>query len=371
MSKTFAVFVVLLDCSIALGNIGGFRQDAAHTIRLVPTAEIQLQSEEVAVKYEARADVRCKFRLVSKSRHELTVHVGFPLDPGPTIPEDELPKAAGDAATLLVFDYKFIARDEDHTYHVRYVPYDADKKFNRIFLWDMTFAPGQVRVLNVAYQLPLAGDWGFGPSDRGRGPWNMRVGGGYDQWFRYVTETGNSWAGPIQHATFTVDVGGYEKAMANVPLDGLAERQKREETQEQDSILSGTYQGDWLIHRQIKPDGWREQGGVICWDFKDYHPKSPIEVRYALRFIPTTRWAVRAVVNTPPAAGLKREDLEDLRELMLATWGMAPKSESLRKFVASQTWYVPKPDVTIDRLGAGQKAALDEFDRFLRKKQGR
>ncbi len=47
MSKTFAVFVVLLDCSIALGNIGGFRQDAAHTIRLVPTAEIQLQSEEV------------------------------------------------------------------------------------------------------------------------------------------------------------------------------------------------------------------------------------------------------------------------------------------------------------------------------------
>ena len=82
MSKTFAVFVVLLDCSIALGNIGGFRQDAAHTIRLVPTAEIQLQSEEVAVKYEARADVRCKFRLVSKSRHELTVHVGFPLDPG-------------------------------------------------------------------------------------------------------------------------------------------------------------------------------------------------------------------------------------------------------------------------------------------------
>ena len=60
-------------------------------------------------------------------------------------------------------------------------------------------------------------------------------------------------------------------------------------------------------------------------------------------------------MNTPPAAGLKREDLEDLRELMLATWGMAPKSESLRKFVASQTWYVPKPDVTIDRLARGKR----------------
>ena len=68
---------------------------------------------------------------------------------------------------------------------------------------------------------------------------------------------------------------------------------------------------------------------------------------------------VAAVLGDKPGA----EDLRDLREILLASWGIAPEHEAIRRFVAAQVWYKPKSGLTVDKLDAEQKAALAALQR--------
>jgi hypothetical protein len=182
-----AALVTLVAASRAVPNVGIFA-GAGHTVVLATSAEVQLVSEAVRI-------------VVGTSRAE----------------------------------YRFLARDADRTYHIRYVADDADGGFQHLFLWEMDFAPGETRHLRVSYELNVSitgwpasaaawqhfvartpmpmEEWAAGEST-----WSAMLSLGWLVYVQYVTETGASWAGEIERATFSVDTSAIEGAMRTPQL---------------------------------------------------------------------------------------------------------------------------------------------------------
>ena len=130
----------------------GFFGGSGHTIELSQSDQIQMVSEEVTIAplpgFTSELDeveYRCRFVLKNLSPTATTIQVGLPLDGESgehSLDEDE--SSASDVdETDRVMSYRFIARDDDNTYHVRYLRQDRHAKFRRLFMWDMAFAPGR------------------------------------------------------------------------------------------------------------------------------------------------------------------------------------------------------------------------------------
>ncbi len=372
--KTLIAIVVVLAPGLAYANAGVF-EGSGHTVKLIRSENVQLRSEKVmiipgrgrflfdgGVGGMDRVQYYCTFVLKNRSPKAVTVQVGFPLT-------SEF--ARGDAwkaedATNLVFQYKFIARDGDKTYHVRFVPHDQDEKLGAIFLWDMTFQANETRELRVAYEIPMA----MGLATTANSPqaavrekgkaWFTTLESAMGEGLEYITVTGQSWAGPIENATFEVYVGGFEKYLAQRGfLDALppsiAADDKKAGSRSSWNIKSG------LVHRQIDPAGWKEKDGVLRWEFKNYRPKDAISVSYIQTFLPSKAEDMSlfaGVLGDKPSA----EDFRDLREILLASWGIVPEHEAIRRFAAAQVWYKPKSGLTVEKLDAQQKAALSALE---------
>ena len=131
---------------------------SGHTIALGKSEQIQLVSEDVTVsphlEWQMMGDsvtYRCKFVLKNLTAKPTTIQAGFPLD---SQFAGEYEKQS--PTTDLVLNYRFIARDEKTTYHVRFAAHDSEKKFSRLFLWDMAFDGKETKTLSVAYQLGMS-----------------------------------------------------------------------------------------------------------------------------------------------------------------------------------------------------------------------
>ena len=300
MRRYVAFLVVVLAPALAYANTGVF-EGAGHTIKLVRSEDVQLRSEAVTITpcrgpflFDGtapgmdRVEYRCKFVLHNRSRKPVTVQVGFPLTSDSCAMQDSNLKA--DDETALVLWYKFIARDNEKTYHVRFAPHDQDKKLGSIFLWDMAFQGDEVRELNVAYEIPAAmalntteKDWEIKYAKR----WYSRLTTAIFEGFDYVTVTGQSWAGPIEHAKFELRVAGFDRYLANrfiierpgrTAEERIAIEKKNQEhaariewaikngkikgdpSELRDSVSNGAWQSlldlhikDRLIHRKITP----------------------------------------------------------------------------------------------------------------------
>jgi hypothetical protein len=382
-------YAVLLAVALAPGlagaNMAPF-EDTGKTIRLVSSEDIQLKSEEVKIvpgrgpflmePEEINSDFwlhggmrgcylvdyRCKFVLHNRAKKAVKIQVGFPLAEanqfwgGP-------PELNADDVTDFVLRHRFIVRDTDQTYHVRYVAHDEKKKLLAIFLWDMTFQADETRELNVAYEMPAFVAPGTANID-GK-PHSMEkeagaknywiVEGGLGEWFWYVTETGRSWAGPIEHAKFQVYVGGFERF-----LPDRSETTSKPNRPPEKGVTYGTW---GLIHREVSPAGWKEDRGVLTWEFQDYRPEKPIAVNYLITVFPRMRDAVPSFIRFVLGEKPRPEDIADLREIYLAWWGIVPKSEPVRQFVSQQCWYSPKDGMTVDKLTPEQKAIAAELER--------
>jgi hypothetical protein len=391
----------------------GIFEGSGHTIKLVHSEDVEMQSEDVTVApgrgpllFDGgtvdRVEYACKFVLHNKSKKLVTIQAGFPLNSQFMKPPSDPGKYD---ATELVLKYKFIVRDNDKTYHVRFVPHDKDQELSSIFLWDMSFAAGETRKVNVAYEIPMAmgaGDMTKDSAVSYARPWYQRLTMCIYEGFEYVTVTGGSWAGPIHSAKFAVETAGFEQYLADrcivegrgptdkeraalqeeyrklvVDLEGSIKNRKREvepaasRTYLKNSVwlqLFDWHVKDRLIHRQIGPKGWREKDGQLVWEFKDYRPKEPITVSYFLTILPKTAERVPAFIESLFDDRPTRGDLRDLREIYLAWWGIQARSKAVRDFVSDQRWYSPKDGMTTDKLTAEQKAVVTAIERYPAKK---
>ena len=399
MKGCVALLVVSLVPSIACANMAPF-EGTGQTIKLVSSNDVQLQSEEViivpgrgpfvlggepegidrfwlhgALPGWDLVEYRCKFVLRNRTMKPVSIQVGFPLlnDGGS---EDESWDA--NDVTELVLRYKFIVRDKERTYHVRYVPCDVKRRLRTIFLWDMTLQGNEVRELRAAYEMPMfispmpsvkknpevnaeEGKKKLPPD--GRKSWYSLFETNIGEWFWYVTETGRSWAGPIEHAKFEVYVGGFERYLDQREVGKDQERPEAKEFMQGVRSLE-LRTGDTLIHREILPDGWKEKNGVITWEFKNYRPGKGITIGYNLYVLPKTPKAVPKFVEFLLGDKPSKEDLSDLREIYLAWWGIQPSSKSVRHLVSNLRWYSPKDGMTADKLTTEQKAVVAALEQY-------
>ena len=394
-----------LASSVAIANTGVF-EGSGHTIKLVRSEDIQLRSEKVTIipgrgrflfngSIADHVDYECKFVLQNLSKKPVTIQAGFPLTSQFLKNADD---AKADDATALVIKYKFIVRDNERTYHVRFVPHDRDKSLGAIFLWDMTFQGDEVRELNVAYEIPMAMALGDTAKDREISyakDWYWILTGCVYEGFEYVTVTGQSWAGPIESAKFELHVEGFEQYLNDrfvierppYTAEQLAEidKERRQNVAAiEEAIKNGEIKGgpaklrelikaakeppfDWhvkdrLIHRQVLPEGWKTEDDVITWNFKNYRPREPIRVAYSLTLFPKNPKDVPSFVKLTLGSNPSKDDLRDLREIYLAWYGIPPKSESVRKFVSNQQWYAPKDGMTVDKLTNEQRAVVSAIE---------
>jgi hypothetical protein len=57
--------------------------------------------------------------------------------------------------------------------------------------------------------------------------------------------------------------------------------------------------------------------------------------------------------------------LEQLKELLLATYGREPSDTVVKAHVMGQVWYEPKADFSMDSLTSVQRAVLESIDRRI------
>ena len=103
---------------------------------------------------------------------------------------------------------------------------DIRNKYPDLFLWDMTFAAGETKTLHVGYILPMSFAGGTTRklddpekilNPQYEKPWHARIEGCMVVFFSYITETGQSWAGPIEKATFRVRNTVFEDGLRRFP----------------------------------------------------------------------------------------------------------------------------------------------------------
>jgi hypothetical protein len=376
-SCLLAVLVLATSSAVAQANVGIFTGTGV-TIQLTGSKQVQLVSEDVTIIPERgrflfdgsgagmdRVEYICKFELKNTSDREASFTAGFPLTSDSV---ERLKEKEADVASMVV-QYQFMARDDGHTYHVRYHEEDADKKFGHLFVWDMKLAAGEKSQLLVTYSMPISmtlasTDKRESMAERVKRPaekqWYDGFGGGLMEYFGYVTETGQSWAGPIERATFRVQVAGFEKylqhrGLLDVYPDGAT-----------DEVFLGIR--SHTAYREVSPEGWVLKGEWLQWEYAPYKPGKLIEVSYYLVPVPRTADDCAGVVKGLLGQEPKKEDLQDLREIVAAYYGLTPKTQRIVDFVKNQVWYHPAAKPEDVKLSEEQKAVLAKLDEIIKSK---
>ena len=181
-------------------------------------------------------------------------------------------------------------------------------------------------------------------------PWHAALAQCAVEHFYYVTETGKSWAGPIEHATFRVVTGPWEDCFQKRPLipeeGDLPQPKPNQEWWEYGFPLKAG-----AIYQHIEPDGWKceAKAGTTSWEYRPYKPGPPIAFLYYIVSFPRSAadcesW-VRHVLGPKP----DKADLAELREIAAAFYEIAPRSASARSSWNSRYGIIPKKDIIAEK----------------------
>lgn len=275
-----------LPCPL-FANAGIFDGGGA-AVRLQSTDKIQMVAETVditllpadgpvseSLRHRDKARYACRFTFKNLTDETVVAQVGFPL--------------SGEGKVMSTQRYDFHAREGDKDHSVRYEPTDADKKLSRIFMWEMTFEPRATTQLDVDYQ--MHGYTGAATTRKNLKDFKTRyrkhylneLEGAYAQLYPYVTQTGNSWAGPIERAVFTLHNESFERY--------LDERGAfAEEPQSNKKHLMNTLLKNGQRYRHISTGDWNPSpdGSFLRWEASPFAPGEDIYIGYFFTVIPRT-----------------------------------------------------------------------------------
>jgi len=337
-------------------------------------------------------EFRCTFVLRNLSATPATIQVGFPLD------RDWLgrpPPPSHDTEEVL--SYHFIARDAENTYHVRFVPADLQRRFARIFLWEMRFVANETKTLHVGYVLPMstaAGTTRMASAAqnafsrlRYEKPWHVRTEACLKVFFSYVTETGQSWAGTTETARFQFSNTAFERCLREYPeylgrkpVELLRDSKVPDEASPTHANVGPMAEAGFVagmklgaVYRQITPAGWKPsydsnvpagkpkpsyEPDSIAWDFDNYEPGVPLRFSYYLLGFPETVADCQPWVRRILGEAGRKEDVLELREIVGAFFGIEPKTASVKRLVECQVWYQPESHLGGPRLSEARRAVL-------------
>ena len=353
----------------ALGNVGVFR-GSGQTPVVEKTDAVQLVEEEVTMRPREGThpidlsasnsdpmDFECRFLLRNLTDEEVHLQVGFPLD----AEDGGAWSAKEEDVAELVEEFRFSARTNGGACEVRFVPFDRDRKFSKLFLWDMSFAPREEVELAVEYR--MGGYFGLGPCETltGENPWTVLEDYENENWAAklffmgiaeghfYVTGTASCWAGEVERAVFRYHPQEFE--------DYLRARSAFEESPEQragrEESLADFDPGDsWVLLKPELPmvrnwlpneNEWtRVDDGDGRWHLEWSQAPFKPSVRAGIAFfyvappMPTAPEDAGRLVAIANALGVSARDICDIcREF----YGVETGNERIREFVRRQCWH--------------------------------
>ncbi len=352
------------------------------TIQMAESADIQMVEETVTMflqrgNYPVNSKARnldqmryiCEFKLRNLSDREVTIQVGFPLA------ADRVQYATPDNMdhTEIVAYFGFTAGTKDKVYPVRFVPRDKDKKFSRLFLWNMTFAPKEEINLKVVYR--MGGGMGFGnfqhdrkASGDYRCPYLRALEMVIGQAHTYVTETGGCWAGKIEKATFRIYYAPFEEYLNKRGLfDWTDEEKKETEADKAKLIAEGRYVNAVRCKiktvppvRSWKPgfDEWKECGRYRELVFAPFDTAKLRQLEFGYAFflsMPVTVDDFELLLKALEQQNSRLSEKYDKAEIerntadaILEFYGIAAGNEKIQNFLKNQIWYPVKDPRAID-----------------------
>jgi len=356
----------LLGCALlplnGFANAGVFSGNG-QTLELTTEHQVQMVSEEITLTPGRgpnlfnggsagadRVDFRCRFTLKNLTAETVTVPVGFSLDA-----EDSRHNSMSSQTTSeLIAAYRFIAQDEQGVHNVTYARGDRDKKLRHLFLWSMTFAPGEEKSLRIDYTMPMS----MGLVEAVKTPrtqpyakmWYENLQGALVEEFGYVTVTGASWAGTIQRAEFTVEARRFDDYITHRPLVETNDPVERARATRKIPIEHPT------VFRLYSPEGWQTDAhGNHRLVHTDYVPSENLRFRYYLFLFPRTVAELEKILPQLKKSPWSNEDYADLRDIFREYNGEKTGNPRLAEFLENQLWHGrptqnPVPATVIDHL---------------------
>lgn len=310
----------------------------------------------------------CSFVLRNLTDKPEEVQVGFPID-------SQFARGPSErAAPDWILSYGFMALDDKTTYNVEFVrrkPGSGPNEFGAIFVWKMSFAPQESKTLKVAYHIPMSMGLVSTESNELRG--SPQATGALAQELvvsaqmemaGYITSTGSSWSGNVERATFTVYTEPFERYFGR---RGITEENVPNLSPEETDTFKSSFpvQHPWWF-RQITPSRWHHIKGGIQWQYKDFKPKDPIELRYYMTQLPDREEEVLPfldqVLRHIGTTASPAVELERIKQILLATYGEEPQDPEVKAFAARQLWYAPRKDFSVHELSPAQTAVLHKVD---------
>lgn len=370
------------DAGVFTGNGQNLHQISSKEVRLV-SIDVNIVLERGPFLFDGgvsgmdKAEYSCTFVLQNLSAKAVEIQVGFPVD------SQFVGERASDSredAIEWVLDYGFIARDERATYNVNFVRRKkrSPDEFAALFVWRMNFAPKENKTLSVRYHIPVSmGLVSLAKDEKHfqsipESPASRFLDNGILEMAGYITSTGSSWSGTVKTATFTVITEPFERYFERRGVSEESEKNAGGFSDEEAAQPKNPFpvQHPWWF-RKITPDGWTKVEGGVQWRYTDFKPKNPIDVRYYLTQFPHLPGEVNSFVDGLLAAGSSGQDLERVKQIVLATYGKEPEDIMAKGFAHAQLWYTPRDDFSIERLTQAQKAVLMMLDaRIAREKLG-
>lgn len=350
--KILYITLLLLHLSIhtCIGNVGVFT-GFGHSIELSSTESVQMVSEEVTiipgrgpflfnggVPGMDRVEYHCVFVLKNIQDSEVQIQVGFPLNSQFLNP----PYDNNQKTRALVSQYNFISQTDEQQYSVRYSPGDKEKKLKNLFLWDMNFEPFESKTLQVTYSMPIsmtlasvAHNWEDSSYEK---DWYQALESCMLELFGYVTETGKSWAGSIEKASFKVYVKGFEEYISSRPLLEGVVGEKLFKTKQKFPVWEP------INLRIIEPDQWEtDDKGFLIKTFEDYKADKNITFYYYILSLPKTASDAESLVtHLEKNQFSSEEDIQDLTDILREFNGEKTNNKRIKPFLKNQRWYGKK-----------------------------
>ncbi len=427
MKNIFLMFFLFVFSTTLWANAGVFR-GRGQTPQLENTNDIQMVEEEVSmfpmrgnypidmsVRNQDQMKYHCTFKLRNLSDKIVTIPVGFPLSTETVWFHD--PSMINQ--TEVIGRFGFVAGTKDYIFPVRYVPYDKNKKFSSIFLWDMTFQPKQEITLFVQYT--MGGYYGLMSTRKQNLPretdykhsylaeLEMGIGHGH----MYVTATGGCWAGKIEKAVFKLYPYMFEEYLEKRGAweESPEDEQKRIQRSKKEQTLVDLLTPKSPMVRSWNPE--REQWKVVLDQPKNksqhlelvYTPFEPkdkdsINISYVFAGIPTTIEQFDLLLDCMKSSlnqgyaqkdrikanveKMKKENLTQYEELKQYLEGLVPYTPAVKKnltdvvlefygiginnpeiqdFLEAQCWYpVKEPPYLSPELKAYLEASSSEIN---------
>jgi hypothetical protein len=363
----------LADAGVFTGNGQNLHQITSEEVRLV-SIDVNIVLERGPFLFDGgvpgmdQAEYSCTFVLHNLSSKTVRIQVGFPVDSQFAGGDGVLP---GEDTRNWVLDYGFIARDERATYNVDFVrrKKKSPQEFAALFVWRMKFLPKENKTLTVKYRIPISmGLVSLKKNETRREPTPGLhtpefLDTGMLEMAGYITSTGSSWSGSVKTATFTVITEPFESYLEHRGVTEESGKKLRGFSGEEEARSQTAFP---VLHpwwfREIKPAGWRKVEGGVQWQYKDFKPKDPIDVRYYITQFPRLPEEVDAFVDALLSSGTSVEELEEINEVLLSTYGKEPEREPAREFASAQLWYAPNGHFSMSDLTPSRRAVIAKLN---------